>query len=226
MQVTEDITLTEGSQYRFPVNLNGDSYGSSYMSYGQPIAVLKSNFRVNGGVRFIRRPGQVNDQINFSNNQRYWAGLSISSNISEKIDFNVSTRTYYHVIQNSVSPQLNTDFYTQWTRIRYRWVFFDGFVYRANINYQLNTGLSAGYENSAVLLNMSAGKKFLKNDLAELSINVYDLFQQNNNANRNVNALFIEDRQSTVLQRYFMLTFTYNIRHFSPGTTIEDFKEI
>ena len=110
--------------------------------------------------------------------------------------------------------------------MKYRWVFLDGFVYRANLNYQLNTGLSAAYDNSSLLMNMSAGKKFLKNDLAEISINVYDLLQQNNNATRNISESYVEDRQSTVLQRYFMLTFTYNIRHFSPGTTIEDFKEI
>ncbi|XOV92975.1 MAG: outer membrane beta-barrel protein [Bacteroidota bacterium] len=226
VEISDNITLAEGAQYRFPVNVNGYFYGYYYMSYGQPVSLIKSNFRVYGGVNYTRSPGQINDQINYSNRQRYWVGLSLSSNISEKIDFNLSTRTYYNVIENTVRPTLNNDYYIQSTNLKYRWVFFDGFVYRANVNYQINTGLSAGYDNSSLLMNMSAGKKFLKNDLAELSINVYDLLKQNNNANRNVNGLYIEDRQSTVLQRYFMLTFTYNIRHFSPGTTIEDFKDI
>ncbi len=224
--ISENITLSEGSQYRLPVNLDGYFNGYYYMSYGQPIPFIKSNFRVNGGVRYTRRPGQINEKVNYSNNHRYWFGLSLSSNISEKIDFNVSTRTYYNVVQNTVRPVLNTDYYINRTELKYRWVFLDGFVYRANVNYQINTGLSSGYENSSLLMNMSAGKKFLKNDLAEISVNVYDLLQQNNNADRNISELFIEDRQTTVLQRYFMVTFTYNIRHFSPGTTIEDFKEI
>ncbi len=225
-QIADGVILSEGSQYRFPVNIDGYFYGYYYMSYGQPIAALKSNFRVRGGIRYSRRPGQINDLINYSNNQNYWFGVSLSSNISEKIDFNISTRSHYNVVTNTNRPVLDNDYYTHSTHFKYRWVFFDGFVYRANLNYQLNTGLSQGYDNSAMLLNMSAGKKFLKNDLAELSINVYDLLQQNNNANRNINELYIQDRQSTVLQRYFMLTFTYNIRHFSPGTTIEDFKDI
>ena len=168
----------------------------------------------------------INDAINYSNSHNYWLGLSLSSNISEKVDFNISTSSRYNVVENSIRPKLDTKYYVYTTRIKYRWVFFDGFVYRANLNHRLNTGLSEGYDNSLLLLNMSAGKKFLKNDLAEVSINVYDLLQQNNNAGRNVNELFIEDQQSTVLQRYFMLTFTYNIRHFSPGTSIEDFKKI
>ena len=226
IEIAEGVTLSEGSIYRFPININGYFYGYYYMSYGQPIAPIKTNMRLYGGVRYMRRPGEVNGETNFSDNNRYWLGMSLSSNISEKIDFDISARTYYHTVANSVQPSLNNEYYTHSTRLKYRWVFLDGFVYRANIDYQLNTGLSAGYENSALLMNMSAGKKFLKNDLAEVSINVYDLLQQNNNANRNINELFIQDQQSTVLQRYFMLTFTYNIRHFSPGTTIEDFKEI
>ncbi|MFT7035021.1 MAG: hypothetical protein ACJA2S_003542, partial [Cyclobacteriaceae bacterium] len=104
--------------------------------------------------------------------------------------------------------------------------FGNGFVYRANLRHQLNTGLSAGYDNTSLLFNMSAGKKILKNDMGEISLNVYDLLQQNNNARRRITELFIEDSQSTVLQRYFMLTFTYNIRHFSAGTTEEDFENI
>tara|TARA_Y100001972_G_scaffold127745_1_gene185622 strand:+ start:4032 stop:6755 length:2724 start_codon:yes stop_codon:yes gene_type:complete len=226
IEIADGVILSEGSLYRFPVNLDGYYYGYYYMSYGQPISLIKTNMRVYGGLRYMRRPGQVNGETNFSDNNRYWLGFSLSSNISEKVDFNISARTYYHTVENSVQSNLNNNYYTHSTGVKYRWVFLDGFVYRANLNYQLNTGLSAAYDNSSLLMNMSAGKKFLKNDLAEISINVYDLLQQNNNATRNISESYVEDRQSTVLQRYFMLTFTYNIRHFSPGTTIEDFKEI
>ena len=225
-EVSDGIVLEKGSQFRLPINLNGYFDTQYYMSYGHPLSLLKSNFRIRGGVNYVRRPGMINEAINYSNSHNYWLGLSLSSNISEKLDFNISTSSRYNVVENSIRPSLDTKYYVYTTRIKYRWVFFDGFVYRANLNHRLNTGLSEGYDNSLLLLNMSAGKKFLKNDLAEVSINVYDLLQQNNNAGRNVNELFIEDQQSTVLQRYFMVTFTYNIRHFSPGTSIEDFKKI
>lgn len=49
------------------------------------------------------------------------------------------------------------------------------------------------------------------------------LLEQNTNINRNVTELYVEDRESAVLQRYFMLSFTYNIRHFSKGSSIDDF---
>ena len=225
-EVSEGITLETGSQLNRPVNVDGYYRYRTYLSYGEPIELIKSNIRIFGSLDFTKRPGQINDLINFSNNTNYRLGVSLSSNISENLDFNVSTRSGYNVVENTLRPNLNNNYYNQTTDFKYRWVFLDGIVYRMDLRHQVNTGLSAGYDNSYMLMNMSAGKKFLKNNLAEISINVYDLFQQNNNVRRNITELYVEDRQSTVLERYFMLTFTYNIRHFNAGTTMEDFEDI
>lgn len=225
-EVADGIIMEEGSQLTRPANVDGYYYVRSYMSYGKPLEQIKSNVYFRGWMSYYKRPGLINNEVNFSNTSRFGMGVSLNSNISENLDFNVSTSSSYYIAQNSLRPTLNNNFYNHRTSLKYRWVFLDGFVYRANLRHQLNTGLSAGYDNTSLLFNMSAGKKFLKNDLAEISINVYDLLKQNNNANRNITELYVEDSQSTVLQRYFMLTFTYNIRHFSAGTTKEDFKDV
>lgn len=226
MEVSDGVVLEPGSQLTMPVNVDGYYRFRTYLSYGEPLDLIKSNVRLSGGMSYTKRPGQINDLINFSNSSNYRLGLSVSSNISENLDFNISTRSSYNVVENTLRPNLDNNFYNQTTRVKYRWVFLDGIVYRMDLKHQLNTGLSEGYDNSFLLMNMSAGKKFLKDDLAEISVNVYDLFQQNSNVGRNITELYVEDNQSTVLQRYFMLTFTYNIRHFNSGTTIEDFDDI
>jgi hypothetical protein len=61
---------------------------------------------------------------------------------------------------------------------------------------------------------MSVGKKFLKNNRAEVSISVFDLFNQNQAISRTVNSTYIESTTSNVLQRYFMVNFKYDLRHF------------
>ena len=99
-------------------------------------------------------------------------------------------------------------------------------MYRLDLNHRFNNGLAEDIDNSFLLLNMSIGARILKNKRGELSFNVYDLFQQNNNIDRNVTELYIEDSESNVLQRYFMLTFNYNLRHFNKGTTEEDYREL
>jgi vacuolar-type H+-ATPase subunit D/Vma8 len=61
---------------------------------------------------------------------------------------------------------------------------------------------------------MAAGKKILKDQKGELKLSVFDLLKQNRSINRNVTGEYIEDVQNQVLQQYFMLTFTYNLRNF------------
>jgi hypothetical protein len=220
----EGIELQRGSQLTRPVNLNGYWSLRSFASYGQPIGFIKSNFNVRGSVNFSRRPGMINDEINLANTNNFRLGMSISSNISEKIDFTLSTRSSYNIVTNSLRPALNNNFFNQSSRGRLSWIIWEGIVFRTDLNHQVNTGLSAGYDNNYLLWNMSIGKKVFKNQRGEISLNVYDLLKQNISINRNVTELYVEDVQSNVLQQYFMLTFTYNIRRFSAGASAKDFE--
>jgi vacuolar-type H+-ATPase subunit D/Vma8 len=61
---------------------------------------------------------------------------------------------------------------------------------------------------------MSVGKKFLKSKKGELKLSVFDLLKQNRSISRDVTETYIEDVRNQVLQQYFMLTFSYNLRNF------------
>ncbi|MDF9797954.1 hypothetical protein OKW21_003217 [Catalinimonas alkaloidigena] len=225
-EIAEGIVLEEGSQLSTTVNVDGYYDVRSYIGYGQPLDLIASNIHFSGSVRYARKPGLINDEINLANASSFRLGTSLSSNISEHVDFRVSTRSSYNIVENSLRPALNNNYFNQTTRLRYNWILWEGLVYRTDLKHQLNTGLSAGLDNSFLLWNMSIGKKLFRNQLGELSINVYDLLKQNNNIRRNIEEAYIEDVQSRVLQRYFMLTFTYNIRHFSEGTSMDDYEEL
>lgn len=222
----QGVILEEGSQLSAPVNLDGFWDLRSYVNYGQPLDFIKSNGNVFASVGYSHRPGMINEQLNFVDNTNLRVGFSVSSNISERIDFNFSTRSSFNFVENSLRPALDNNYFYQSTSLSYDWILWDGIVYRMDVNHRYNSGLSEDLDNSFVLLNMSLGTKILKNDRGELSLNVYDLFQQNNNIRRNVTELYVEDMQSNVLQRYFMLTFSYNLRHFNGGTTIKDYNEL
>ncbi|WPP50985.1 TonB-dependent receptor [Catalinimonas niigatensis] len=225
-EIADGIILQEGSQLSRPVNLDGYFELRSYFNYGQPVDLISSNINFSGSIRYSKKPGLINDEINIANASRFRLGTSISSNISEQVDFTISTRASYNIVENSLRPALNNNFFNQSTRLRYNWILWEGLVYRTDLNHQLNSGLSADFDNSFLMWNMSIGKKLFKNQLGELSLNVYDLLKQNNNIRRNITEAFVEDIQSNVLQRYFMLTFTYNIRHFNEGTDEHDYEEL
>ncbi|WP_192349325.1 outer membrane beta-barrel protein [Algoriphagus sp. Y33] len=220
------IILEKGSQLYMPVNLDGFKDFRSWVSYGIPLDFVKSNFNINGGFSSTKRPGQVNEQLSFNNSSRLSTGLSLSSNISDQIDFNVSTRFSYNNVENTLNTNLNNNFYNQRSRLNLSWIIWEGFVYRLDVNHQLNSGLSEGFDANVLLMNMSIGKKVFGNRRGEISINAYDLLGQNRSVYRNVTDAFVEDGQNNVMQRYFMLSFSYNIRRFNKGTDMDDYNEI
>ncbi|PIY11018.1 MAG: hypothetical protein COZ18_04885 [Flexibacter sp. CG_4_10_14_3_um_filter_32_15] len=48
----------------------------------------------------------------------------------------------------------------------------------------------------------------------KIKLTVFDLLNQNNSISRNVAETYVEDIQTQVLQRYFIVSFTYMIRNF------------
>jgi hypothetical protein len=220
------IILEKGSQLFRPVNLDGFQDFRSWVSYGMPLGFIKSNMNVYGGLSYNKRPGQVNSQLSFNNSNRISTGISISSNISDKIDFNVSTRFSWNNINNTLNPALDNKFFNQRTRLNLSWIIWEGLIYRLDLNHQVNSGLSAGFDNNFLLMNMSVGKKIFKNQRCEISLNVYDLLGQNANVRRDVTDIYIEDTETNVLSRYFMLSFSYNLRRFSKGMDIDDYNEM
>ena len=89
-----------------------------------------------------------------------------------------------------------------------------GWFFQNDLNNQYYKGLSEGFNQSYFLWNMSAGKKIFKDRKGEIKLGVFDLLKQNRSINRNITSEYIEDVRNEVLQQYFMLTFTYNLRNF------------
>ena len=69
--------------------------------------------------------------------------------------------------------------------------------------------------DDVLLWNLSAAYKFLPNDRAEVRLTLYDVLKQNNSIVRTVTETYIEDARTNLLQRFVLLTFTWNIRNFS-----------
>lgn len=220
------IILEKGSQLYMPVNLDGSKDFRSWVSYGIPLGFVKSNFNINGGYSNTKRPGQVNNQLSFNNSSRVSTGISLSSNISDQIDFNISTRFSYNDVENTLNSNLNNNYYNQRSRLNLSWIIWEGFIYRLDVNHQLNSGLSEGYDANVMLMNMSIGKKVFGSQRGEISLNVYDLLGQNRSVYRDVTDAYVEDGQNNVMQRYFMLSFSYNIRRFNKGTDMDDYNEL
>jgi hypothetical protein len=218
----DGIQLSRGSQLSRPVNLEGYANIRSFMTYGLPLGFLKSNLNINGGVSYIRNPGLINEEVNFANTTNMNSGLVLSSNISEKVDFTLSYSANYNLVENSLQAQLDNNYFQGVSSARVNLLPFKGVVINMDYSHLQFAGLGDGFNQQISLLNAGIGYKFLKDNLGDLRLTAYDLLNQNTSISRNVTETFIEDLQTRVLTRYFMLTFTYNIRKFGANQKMPD----
>jgi hypothetical protein len=186
----------------------------SFLTFAVPAKFIKSNININGGVTYSKLPGILNNQENISQNITYTLGTVIGSNISQYVDFTVSYSANFNTVKNQTEPTLNDNYFQHVAGIALNLLSKSGWFFQNDLNNQLYSGLSAGFNQNYTIWNMSAGKKFLKDQKGELKLTVFDLLKQNRSITRNVTETYIEDVQNQVLRQYFMLTFTYNLRNF------------
>ncbi|MBD0294423.1 MAG: outer membrane beta-barrel protein, partial [Flavisolibacter sp.] len=210
-------TLFRGEQLTKPVNLDGYTMLRSFVTFAVPLRFIKCNFNLNGGVTYNKLPGIINNVENVSESYTYTLGSVLSSNISQYADFTISYSANFNNVKNKTQPELNSHYFTHVAGIQLNMLSKKGWFLQNDLNNQLYQGLTAGFNQNYWLWNMGAGKKFLKNKKAEIKLSVFDLLKQNRSIYRNVTETYIQDVRNEVLQQYFMLTFTYNLRNFGKG---------
>ena len=210
--VSPTLTLPAGAQLTRPVNLNGYYTLRSFATYGLPLAFLKSNLNLNASATFSRMPGLVNGGLNYARTPAVGGGLTLSSNISERLDFAVTSNTSFTRVSNTLRTTANNQYLNQATSLRLSWLVGPGISVKTDVSHQLFSGLSAGFDQSYVLWNASIGKKIFANQRGEIQLYVYDLLGQNQAIERTITEAYLQDQRTTVLQRYAMVMFTYNLR--------------
>jgi len=175
---------------------------------------MKSNLSINAGLTYTNTPGLINNVNNNSKAYTYNAGAVIASNISEYIDFNVNYSVNFSDAKNSIQPQLNNKYVSQSAGFQLNLLSKKGWFIQNDLNHQVYSGLTDGFNQNYWLWNAGIGRKFLKKQAGELKLTVFDLLKQNQSITRTVTESYIQDVQNKVLQQYFMLTFTYSLKNF------------
>ncbi len=212
--VYNDIFLQRGSQIIRPVNLDGYYSLRSFINYTFPIKKIKTNLSVNVSGNYNNVPGMINTNINYAKTATGGLGLVFSSNISEKFDFTLSSNSSYSNIQNTLQTSSNTNYFSQVSKLKITANPWKGLILQSEYSNTYYSGLTSAFNQSISLWNAAIGYKFLKNKQAELRLTVYDILNQNNSVSRTNTDSYIQDSQTNVLNRYYMLTFTYNFKKY------------
>ncbi|MBN3520775.1 TonB-dependent receptor [Algoriphagus lutimaris] len=213
--INGEILLRPGGQITQPINLDGNFRTTFFFTYGTPIKGIKTQFNMNTRVNFNRIPGLINGERNLNDNLSLRQGITFTSNISENVDFTLSTTGNYNIVNSSLQTTQDNNFYVQESNLRLYYSPNGGKLFIGNnINHSLYSGLSEGFDQSFWLWNIEGGYRFAKNNKAELKVMIFDLLNQNNSIQRTISDVSVTDVFTNVLTRYGMLTFTYIIGNF------------
>ncbi|KAB2893505.1 MAG: hypothetical protein D8M52_05270 [Chlorobi bacterium] len=214
------VFLPRGSTITSPVNMDGYIGVRSFFSIGRQLSDLKINLNLNGGVTYARTPSLVNNLTNYSNSSTLRLGTYISSNISEDIDFSVGYNGNYNIITNSVIADQDANYFTHSATARVIWN-FGVLACSTDVAHSYYTGLGEGFDRTFTVWNAGLGYRFLGN-AAELRFSVFDILKQNASISRTVNPVSIDNISTTMLTRYAMLTFSYQLRNFDAANMPQD----
>lgn len=210
--ILHDIQLRKGVQLTTPVNLDGYKNATAYAVYSFPISGIKLNFDVDLNAGISQMPNIVNNVTNISTNKNADFGVSLNSNISEQVDFTLTANSTVIANENLLNARLNNTFFNQSVRFTLNLLLWKGFVFNTDIAYQYNSGVSGIYHPEYTLWNVGIGKKLLKDKRGDIRLVVYDILNQNTNIQHTVTDYYIQDTHNNAVNRYFVFTFTYNIR--------------
>ncbi len=215
-KIVSSTTITPfGAQINSYQNADGIWNAVAFAGAGIPlkgnslVLSLATNGLWNRNISFI------NDARNIANTYTIGQTARIVWNFKENLDFNLSG-TLNHTNQNySLQPQNNVSYFTNILVAEVTYTFNNGLVFGTEVDYFANSGLAEGFNQNFTIWNVSLAKQVFKDKRGEIKVRVYDALQQNIGISRTTTETYIQDVSNVVLQRYFMLSFTYNINRFA-----------
>jgi hypothetical protein len=210
-----------GAQTTTPVNTNGYYTVNGSLVFGRPLKLgaQKTNLNLTTNLTYNQGQSFINRQQNQAKNWLIGQGATISSNFTEKLDLNLSGNINWQSAKYSLQPQQNTTFLNQTVTLDVYYQLPLKFTFSTNVYYNHYGGSSASFNQSYTLWNATLARQLFKQNQGELRLQAFDLLNQNQSIVRNVTDTYTEEVRSRVLNRYFMISFVYNLRSFSAGVT-------
>ena len=215
--ITSQDIDSQGVLTTQPINLKNQQslyLSGSYRKSYKNKANYKFTYTIVGNISYGERPVQVNGSI--QNYQTFSSSPRTSISFNYKDKFDLSQEYGYNPILNinQNNEQLFSYRHNSTTAFLLRWP--KQFTFKTSYNYNFNQLPENSGSQKIIysLWNAEIFYSFLKNDKAIVSLMVYDILRQNTNVNTYSSDNLISVNQTNILQRYFMVSLTYNLKDF------------
>jgi len=200
-----------GRQISQPLNVDGAFIINTLISFNFPMNKRKASIYTEISLGYMRDINYVNGvkgesrafnitsnlNYHYSHEQLFDVGINVNANYNI-MRYAMQTKSanfqnYAFSLDNSIHLPLNIDI-------------------GGSLICKLNIGQAPGYDGNVTMLNAFVAKALFKGRRGLLRLQGVDLLNSNVSFTRTVEASYIEDVQTTVAKRLFMISFTYFIR--------------
>ena len=196
-------------------NADGVYNAIANISWGIPIKAIKSNLNTNTMIMQSRNVNFVDGSKNVVNNASIAQEVSLNFVHKNALDITLGTNVSYNRAHYSLTSAANTNYWNQEYNVDANIYLPHGFSIASEFSFTRNTGYATGFNTNVSLWNAGIAKQLFKNKKGEIRLQVYDILNENISISRSANQNYIEDVSSKILNRYFLLSFTYNISRFA-----------
>lgn len=190
-------------------------------------------YRINGNYSISKQLNNRKYNLSYSGNVLHNHGVSMSNNIenitttwsfsqrfgprinpTEWLEVNPNIAYNYIKSDNTLPTSIDSKTKTIAINLDGRLILWNSwiFAYSASKNYV--SGINANVTNNPFVINSSIQKELWKRK-ASLTIQAFDVLNQNNFVNRSITDESITDTKSNALSRYFMLRFSVRLQKWT-----------
>lgn len=217
MVFTRDTTLegnifvSRGTQLSYPVNV-GNSLNILFNSLNSfRISIIKSNLSFSTSFRYTRTPNLISGKENITYQYGIGENIALSSG-NPQLDYRLNYSPDFTYSINSLNRKISRIFIQRFNA-SIRANIWDEFYFSSKLTFYKNSSLTAS-KNSSLIWNIGLSYLFLTNRSAELKLEVIDLLNQKKKLERIIREDYFEDRITNQLERFIILSFSYNLRAF------------
>ncbi|WP_299680692.1 outer membrane beta-barrel protein [uncultured Tenacibaculum sp.] len=182
-----------------------------------------STFNIRTGLRFnaSKSLNILNEIENTTKTNAITPRLGFEFNWKKKIVIEPNYEIAFTNTRFNANNIADQNFTRHSLRIRTRTSVPKKLEWRNDVRYTFNPNV-IGFNRSAWFWNSTLSYSILK-DKGTITLKAYDVLNQNTNARRTVVGNYVEDSESTVLQQYFMLGFSWKFNSLGKKGEVRDY---
>jgi hypothetical protein len=200
------------------LNTNGFYHVNGNGSYTQPFFNKKFTATVSFNASYSNNISYTDNQRNRGSNWNIRPGTNLRVDISDVMDAGFTADyTIYRTTTKYTEYTNTTKARTLNLGVNGKNYFFKDLTLGYDLSKVINYNFSSNVNANPLILNVYAEYRFLKNKLATVRLQGFDLFNENTGISRTISETMIIDSRNNRLARYFLVSFNYRLQKFGGG---------